>query len=315
MDTNPLRRRAAQARAEAWLAARARNAPRVSYPPELPITARADEIVAALRSPRRRVVIISGETGCGKSTQIPKMCLEAGRGIAGRIGCTQPRRIAAVTIAYRIAEELGRAARPLRRLQDPLPGPDLARRLHQDHDRRHPPRRDPGRPRPPRIRHDHHRRGPRALAQHRLPARHHAPPPRRAARAQADHHLGDPRHGEVLAGLPQRAGHRGQRPALSGRGRIPRARRRRRPRTRITSTRPSRPSSTSAARSRRATSSSSCRPSRTSSRRCRMLEGRKWPLVKVLPLFSRLPAGRAAPGLHRERARRSSWPRTSPRRR
>ncbi|MGB8958950.1 MAG: ATP-dependent RNA helicase HrpA, partial [Candidatus Aminicenantales bacterium] len=66
-----------------------------------------DEIVAALRSPRRRVVIISGETGCGKSTQIPKMCLEAGRGIAGRIGVTQPRRLAAMTIAARIAEELG----------------------------------------------------------------------------------------------------------------------------------------------------------------------------------------------------------------
>jgi ATP-dependent helicase HrpA len=107
MDTNGPRRRAVRARAGAWLAARARNAPRVSYPPELPITARADEIVEALRSPRRRVVIISGETGCGKSTQIPKMCLEAGRGIAGRVGVTQPRRLAAVTIAHRIAEELG----------------------------------------------------------------------------------------------------------------------------------------------------------------------------------------------------------------
>ncbi|HUX16207.1 MAG TPA: ATP-dependent RNA helicase HrpA, partial [Phycisphaerae bacterium] len=100
-------RRATRARAEAWLAARARNVPRVSYPRELPIAARAEEIVAALRSPRQRVVIISGETGCGKSTQIPKMCLEAGRGINGRVGVTQPRRLAAVTIAYRIAEELG----------------------------------------------------------------------------------------------------------------------------------------------------------------------------------------------------------------
>ena len=86
---------------------RARARPRVSYPRELPITARAGEIIEAIRSPRNRVVIISGETGCGKSTQIPKMCLEAGRGVAGLIGCTQPRRIAAVTIAYRIAEELG----------------------------------------------------------------------------------------------------------------------------------------------------------------------------------------------------------------
>jgi ATP-dependent helicase HrpA len=118
MDTNaprrpppggapPDSRRAAQARAEAWLAARARNVPRVFYPPELPIATRADEIVAALRAPRRRVVIVSGETGCGKSTQIPKMCLEAGRGVAGRIGVTQPRRLAAMTIAHRIAEELG----------------------------------------------------------------------------------------------------------------------------------------------------------------------------------------------------------------
>jgi len=86
---------------------RARARPHASYPRELPITARAGEIVEAIRSPRNSVVIISGETGCGKSTQIPKMCLEAGRGVAGIIGCTQPRRLAAVTIAYRIAEELG----------------------------------------------------------------------------------------------------------------------------------------------------------------------------------------------------------------
>jgi len=106
-DPRRVGRRSARSRAEAWLAARARNVPRVSYPPELPITARAPEIVAALRSPRRRVVIVSGETGCGKSTQIPKMCLEAGRGVAGRVGVTQPRRLAAMTIAARIAEELG----------------------------------------------------------------------------------------------------------------------------------------------------------------------------------------------------------------
>ena len=76
-----------------------------TYPPELPITGRRAEIVDAVR--KSQVVIISGETGCGKSTQIPKMCLEAGRGGRGRIGCTQPRRIAAVTIAARIAEERG----------------------------------------------------------------------------------------------------------------------------------------------------------------------------------------------------------------
>ncbi len=84
---------------------RLRRRPRLVYPPELPITARRGEIVRAIQ--RNQVVIISGETGCGKSTQIPKMCLEAGRGIRGKVGCTQPRRIAAITIAHRISEELG----------------------------------------------------------------------------------------------------------------------------------------------------------------------------------------------------------------
>ncbi len=65
------------------------------------------EIIQALS--RNRVVIISGETGSGKTTQIPKMCLEAGRGVRGIIGCTQPRRVAAVTVAERIAEELGQS--------------------------------------------------------------------------------------------------------------------------------------------------------------------------------------------------------------
>ena len=79
--------------------------PNVSFPENLPITAKKDAIVDAVR--KHQVVIISGDTGCGKSTQIPKMCLEAGRGIGGKIACTQPRRIAATTIAGRIAEELG----------------------------------------------------------------------------------------------------------------------------------------------------------------------------------------------------------------
>jgi ATP-dependent helicase HrpA len=81
------------------------NAPRVTYPEELPITAKKDEIITAIKN--NQVIIISGETGSGKSTQIPKMCLEAGRGIIGKIGCTQPRRIAASSISRRIAEELG----------------------------------------------------------------------------------------------------------------------------------------------------------------------------------------------------------------
>ncbi len=84
---------------------RLRRRPRVHYPPALPIASKRHKIIRAIKS--HPVVIISGETGCGKSTQIPKMCLQAGRGIAGKIACTQPRRIAAITIAHRIAEELG----------------------------------------------------------------------------------------------------------------------------------------------------------------------------------------------------------------
>jgi ATP-dependent helicase HrpA len=84
--------------------ARRINVPRVNYPPDLPISARKDEIVAAIRE--HQVVVIAGETGSGKTTQIPKMCLEAGLGIEAMIGCTQPRRVAALSISRRIAEEL-----------------------------------------------------------------------------------------------------------------------------------------------------------------------------------------------------------------
>ena len=80
------------------------HVPPVSYPPDLPITARKDEIVAAIRA--HQVVVIAGETGSGKTTQIPKMCLEAGLGIEAKVGCTQPRRVAALSISQRIAEEL-----------------------------------------------------------------------------------------------------------------------------------------------------------------------------------------------------------------
>jgi len=80
------------------------NVPKIVYPPDLPITARKDDIVNAIRA--NQVVVIAGETGSGKTTQIPKMCLEAGLGIEAKIGCTQPRRVAALSISRRIAEEL-----------------------------------------------------------------------------------------------------------------------------------------------------------------------------------------------------------------
>ena len=79
--------------------------PPISYPAELPVSQRKDEILAAIRD--HQVVIIAGETGSGKTTQIPKICLELGRGVDGQIGHTQPRRLAARTVAERMAEELG----------------------------------------------------------------------------------------------------------------------------------------------------------------------------------------------------------------
>ena len=78
--------------------------PELKYPAELPVVARKDDIAAAIRD--HQVVIVAGETGSGKTTQLPKICLEVGRGQAGLIGHTQPRRIAARSVAERIAEEL-----------------------------------------------------------------------------------------------------------------------------------------------------------------------------------------------------------------
>ncbi len=81
--------------------------PRITLDVALPISARGDDIVALIR--RHQVVVIAGETGSGKTTQLPKLCLAAGRGEAGMIGCTQPRRLAARSMARRVAEELGTA--------------------------------------------------------------------------------------------------------------------------------------------------------------------------------------------------------------
>ena len=79
--------------------------PAIRYPEDLPISQRRDEIATAIR--QHQVVVICGETGSGKTTQLPKICLELGLGTAGLIGHTQPRRIAARTIAHRLCEELG----------------------------------------------------------------------------------------------------------------------------------------------------------------------------------------------------------------
>ncbi|MGW4492732.1 ATP-dependent RNA helicase HrpA [Streptomyces sp. NPDC004376] len=84
--------------------ARRSRVPAVTYPEQLPVSQKKDEIAAAIRD--HQVVIVAGETGSGKTTQIPKICMELGRGVRGMIGHTQPRRIAARTVAERVAEEL-----------------------------------------------------------------------------------------------------------------------------------------------------------------------------------------------------------------
>ncbi len=93
------------ATSQAILERRRALVPEIQFPPELPVSERRDEVVAFIA--RHQVVILCGETGSGKSTQLPKICLELGRGLAGRIGHTQPRRIAARTLASRVAQELG----------------------------------------------------------------------------------------------------------------------------------------------------------------------------------------------------------------
>ncbi|HWU83594.1 MAG TPA: ATP-dependent RNA helicase HrpA, partial [Methylophilaceae bacterium] len=125
-DRFPLRRRLQQAKAvleqgkpvdktlaeiaakvrtsSAKLAARLQHLPKPQYPEELPVSGKKDEIAAAIQ--KHQVVIVCGETGSGKTTQLPKICLDLGRGVAGMIGHTQPRRIAARSVASRIAQEL-----------------------------------------------------------------------------------------------------------------------------------------------------------------------------------------------------------------
>lgn len=113
-------------RSSARTALRATRVPEVTYPEQLPVSQKKDVILEAIRD--HQVVIVAGETGSGKTTQIPKICLELGRGVRGMIGHTQPRRIAARTVAERVAEELrtpwarrsaGRSASPTRSAATP----------------------------------------------------------------------------------------------------------------------------------------------------------------------------------------------------
>lgn len=101
----PVRRNAGQPADNADIVKRtARPLPQISYPEDLPVSLRRDDIAAAIRD--HQVVIVSGETGSGKTTQLPKICLELGRGQKQMIGHTQPRRLAATSVARRVAQEL-----------------------------------------------------------------------------------------------------------------------------------------------------------------------------------------------------------------
>jgi ATP-dependent helicase HrpA len=176
------------------VARRAAAAPRPTFDPALPITAHGEEIVDAIG--RHQVVVVAGETGSGKTTQLPKLCLQAGRGARGLIACTQPRRIAARAMAERVAEELGTelgtAVGYQVRFRD-RSSPDGCVKFMTDgillaetaHDR---------------------------YAE--------------TAGPEADCHVGDDRHGKILAAFRRRARDRGVRPRLPGGHRVPAAGRR-----------------------------------------------------------------------------------------
>ncbi|MGB8941775.1 MAG: ATP-dependent RNA helicase HrpA [Streptomyces sp.] len=91
-------------KAAARMAERGSRLPKITYPEQLPVSQKKDDIAEAIRD--HQVVIVAGETGSGKTTQIPKICMELGRGVRGMIGHTQPRRLAARTVAERVADEL-----------------------------------------------------------------------------------------------------------------------------------------------------------------------------------------------------------------
>ena len=196
---------------------------KISYPAELPVSARRDDIAAAIRD--HQVVIVAGETGSGKTTQLPKICLELGRG-ARPVGRRQAHRPHAAAPDRRAlgggADRRGarhRAGRH-RRLPGAVHRPHVEGEPGQADDRRHPARRAAARPRPPQVRHAHHRRGPRAQPQHRLPARLPQAPAAPPPRPQGRHHQRDHRRRPLRRPL-RRARRRGVGSYVSRRGPLP----------------------------------------------------------------------------------------------
>ncbi len=199
-------------------------------PPELPISARVADIAAAIA--RHPVVIVAGATGSGKTTQLPKIARSMGRGSRGLIGITQPRRIAATSVAARVAKEMGTPLGTDVGYQIRFEDRTSPRHVDQVHDRRDPPRGDPRRPRPAALRHPHHRRGPRAEPHHRFPPRLAPARAPAAPRPQGGGELGDAGDLALLGVLRRRAGDRGGGPHLPRRRALRPARRGRRPRRR-----------------------------------------------------------------------------------
>ena len=276
----------------------------IAYPPELPVAQRAADIAAAIRE--HPVVIVCGETGSGKTTQLPKICLELGRGERGLIGHTQPRRIAARAVARASRRSSARALGDSGRLQGPLHRPHAARRVRQADDRRHPARRDAGRPRcSPRydtiIIDEAHERSLNidfllGYLKQLLPRRPELKLIITSATIDAERfarHFGDRRR----AG----AGDRGVGPHVSGRSALSAARRRRtttRPTTRRSSRKRSSPRPRSCGAKGRATSWCSCRASARSARRpscCAQALARR-PYARAIgdPAAVRAPVGRRA---------------------
>ena len=200
---------------------------KISYPPELPVSARRDDLLAAIAA--HQVVIVAGETGSGKTTQLPKICLELGR------TRDRPHAAAADRRAHGRAADRRRARRPARRrrrLQRALRRPVQEGDAGPPRHRRPAARRDRARPAAAPLRHDHHRRGPRAQPEHRLPARLPQAAAAPAPGPQARHHERDDRHGALQRALRRRAGRRGLRAHVPGRGPLPARRRGGRPRRR-----------------------------------------------------------------------------------